>query len=51
MLDVDKGGKYANDGAGAYEHDEHPDVELDGGPVVFVYPGLDYPAGVDEGGF
>lgn len=51
MLDVNKGGKYVNDGVGVYEYDEYLDVELDGGLVVFVYLGFDYLVGVDEGGF
>ena len=36
LLDLDKGRKHANDQARSDQHNEHPEVELDGRPVVFV---------------
>ena len=46
-MDLDKGRKHADDQARGDQHDEHPDVELDGRPVVFV-DALDEAALVDE---
>lgn len=47
MLDFDKGREYADYGTGCDQHYQHPDVELNGGPVVFV-DALDDAALVDE---
>jgi hypothetical protein len=47
IVDLNHGGKHANDEARGDQHDEHPKVELDGGPVVFVHT-LDDAALVDE---
>lgn len=46
-LDLDKVGEDAEDGGRGDEHEEHPQVELDGGPVVLVQA-LDAPL-VDDG--
>lgn len=46
-LDLDKVGEDAEDGGGRDEHEQHPQVELDGGPVVLV-EALDAPL-VDDG--
>jgi hypothetical protein len=46
-LDLDKVCEDAEDGGRRDEHEEHPQVELDGGPVVLVQA-LDAPL-VDDG--
>ncbi len=47
LLDLDKGREDADDQARGDQHDQHPDVELDGGPVVLVHT-LDDAALVDH---
>lgn len=39
MLNLHEDGADADETAGGGEHDEHPDIELDGGPVVSVDAG------------
>lgn len=48
MLNIDKGRKHANDQTGRHHHDEHPEVELHGRPVVFVHALDDAALLVDE---
>ena len=47
ILCLDKGREYPDDQTRRDQHDEHPDIELHGGPVVLVYA-LDDAALVDE---